>query len=566
MLQALFLLFSKSKSSRSHNRGLTHQDYRGFQDASLGTYKTCYVCCYLSSKVITIIRNNPKTMYFINVNSYNLNGRAGEDNDDLIYDIENEKGGILETLLGMGNVFLINPAQVPLGEEEIPYKTCIHWIQKIYTTLTSNLEQQRESLQPAQQALLEKLKGNMFSIDFALRKLKEVGQNQLGTIPDDIQTEFNKYKQNENGGNPVDTEAWGLFVKGQLDNVKAILGETTYKDKKRNIEKMFGAILPGIAALNNDAMGMSYLLAKGLAIAVQEQNGNKSLLLEQLKTLREQLKIGRNNARSKFKVSMSMTKIESEDLKRITEVRAGVGHLRCEFLKGDKKTKEQIEDTFDMLLHTFRHDNKSCQVDLNVFSFFQTALDNSELSTIVTINKEIKKDAIIISDVLNKFRIMSESDKPSPEEYFKLLLSTFTNFKDRMVEKAKTTMPYMDPIHLMKESAKLVGETQVSDTFDEIITDLESDDTTAILYGLAFNKDMSVQAQLSKTFAQEGITSLLSSFGVAPDKQILFEDTVTKESSDKYFSNNPKAISDKMPNSDKVLKNINSLTRIIQGP
>ena len=215
----------------------------------------------------------------------------------------------------------------------------------------------------------------------------------------------------------------------------------------------------------------------------------------------------------------------------------------------------------------WKNDSSDCiieplKADIIIVDCFAKALANSSLSGIVTIHEDATFNDI--SDVFNKFRIMNEKEEPSPADYFKLLLSTFTNFKDRMVKKAKE-MLYMDPIHLMKESAKLVGKTQVVDTFDEIITDLEGDDTTAILYGLAFNKEMKVQAQLSKTFAKEGITSLLSSFGVAPDKQILFEDTVTQESSDKYFSNNPEAIANKMPNSAKVLKNINALTNIIQG-
>ena len=269
--------------------------------------KSCYVCCFVSDQVIQIMENNTSTRYFVNANSYNLDGtKADETNSSKMYGFGNDGGGTFERLLAMQNVFFINPALVPLKTTETPLETGIAWISNICKQLSVYYGMSTDEYHKQISNFMKEYK---CSLKFSLGKLKqfidrielnETTKQEFDQKLMDLCQTFKDLSTNQ----PEDIlSQWGLFVKQTLSEMKEkvvdknfilkvegkrkSITDEVWTDEVRCIEKMYGAILPGMFKIYNDAMGMSYFLSAGLSEIHTSQIELKTTLKKELERARK---------------------------------------------------------------------------------------------------------------------------------------------------------------------------------------------------------------------------------------------------------------------------------------
>ena len=242
--------------------------------------KNIYICCFISSSVYEFIKEKceeNEVSIYINSNSYNLNGYAGEKLDDPIFNNgglgsseTDKKGGVLNMLLKLKNVYLVNPAQLPLdnptdGDSPLSYLMSV--LEDIYNTIGVKDEMLRDDKFSKEK--FEEEINYMNDVWTSIMKSNIPCQNQddkcklLELI--DIQATLNVLETKFNEINSLFTtnptiKDWQQELYAKYNEIKLIVDEKYYKYIERNIEKYYTAILPGYFKLTNDALGMYFCM------------------------------------------------------------------------------------------------------------------------------------------------------------------------------------------------------------------------------------------------------------------------------------------------------------------
>jgi len=244
---------------------LERQLYRAIE--SCEDCKHVYVCCFVDKHALDLIRSHPKTTYYINMNSYNLQGFAGDNKADLpMWDTIRE-------LNGMPNVRLVNPAVFPIGGDE-PFVTALHTGPHLYRIIeerfpwlqrdTASIEFARkkwfafgkestyEAYWKQKNATLEGFQ-TQFADDLAKDSELNASYGEMVTL----QNKLDELKQRSGGEWRSVHKEWMQFCKQHPHPSSRV--------DKRDAQKMYGVIKQGFAKLDNDLLGLAYV----------ERHGNK---------------------------------------------------------------------------------------------------------------------------------------------------------------------------------------------------------------------------------------------------------------------------------------------------
>ena len=299
-----------------------------------------YICCFISSSVYEFIKEKcggKGVSIYINSNSYNLNGYAGEKPDDPIFSEgglgsseTDKKRGVLNMLLNLENVYLVNPAQLPLDnptDGDSPLSYLMRVLKDIYNTIGVNYELRDDKF--AKEKFEEEIKyiskhrDDMDNNNIWIPKLKNINSPIKCQEDDkcklleliDIQATLNVLETKFNEINSLFTtnptiKDWQQELYTKYNEIKLIVGENYYGYIARNIEKYYTAILPGYFKLTNDALGMYFCMK---VFDAQEKSDYNKMKTKDISNFKSMLENGGYYLNAKqFAVKLNEVKIEDK--------------------------------------------------------------------------------------------------------------------------------------------------------------------------------------------------------------------------------------------------------------
>lgn len=212
-------------------------DFHSWLGRKIGCEKreNVYVCCLLDKTVMDYIKNNPQKNFYINVNSYNLQGYA--------QDSKLKSGGVthlflenLKELQGKNNCFLVNPSNFT---DDMPRK-----LAKLVTAV--------DKKRP-----LPKVLNETIDTKFGLKKLKK--QAKVAQISDEEYEQLKEFIEEReaearNTDIPIVTRVnnWRQRIKANNTFQKICNHKKT---DKRDREKILSSVTAG-PKLSNDFIGL----------------------------------------------------------------------------------------------------------------------------------------------------------------------------------------------------------------------------------------------------------------------------------------------------------------------
>ena len=245
--------------------------------------KHVYVCCYVDDNIKNLITTSPDTMFYININPYNLQLEGGDDPRDANKPIWKE----LMFLSAKNNCKMVNPSSFPLPEVpgEDAYVTALKSTPKLYDAIETRfpwLKQNTTDLQFARKKWFD-IKADNYNVPFRGENKNKLclfwdkqyphefwQTNTFEPSLDVFQKTFeDEIRQDEGLRNTfeamrnLEREFWKL--KDDPNGVNkwiSFCSENPHPDSRvnaRDAQKMFGVIKRGFAKLDNDLLGLAFV-------------------------------------------------------------------------------------------------------------------------------------------------------------------------------------------------------------------------------------------------------------------------------------------------------------------